>query len=307
MKVRLQHSRRSEHKRRIQIVVISFSVILIGWMLPSFISAVSAVVFYPVHATNKWLNESADFVPELFRDRKDLVAEIEKLESDLLAAHRFDLTEKRLFLENNRLRQLMGAEESARIAAAVIARPNELPYDLLQIDRGSRHGIEVGAPVFVGEDVVVGLVVHTAEEYSFVELFTTSDFEASAFVLGPDVVANLEGLGGGVARVRVPQGLPLRIGDLVVLPSIEPGVFGRITYIENEPTQPEQLGYITPDLAISSMHLVSVGKLSQISQSTEVIQDSIREEIERMLFIPELSTPSSSDASSTEAIIEQVQ
>ena len=169
-----------------------------------------------------------------------------------------------------------------------------MPYDLLQIDRGTRHGIEVGAPVFIGSDIVIGLVAHTAANYSFVELITTPDFKATAFISGPDAVVTLEGLGGGVARVLVPQGIPLSIGDIVHLPSIEPGVFGRISFIESEPTQPQQFGYITPDIPISGLHRVAVGQLSQISQSADVIDERIIEFIRNKLVVPDAAVGTTS-------------
>jgi cell shape-determining protein MreC len=227
--------------------------------------------------------------------------EIKELENELAIARRNDVTRNRLANENNRLRSLLGAEGEDRIAAAVIARPSELPYDLLQIDRGSQHGVEIGAPVYLGKDNVVGLVVHTASTYSFVQLITSPNFSATAFLSGPNVVVRLTGLGGGVARVSVPQGIPLSNGDLVYLPSIEPGVFGQISYIENEPTQPEQFGYITPDLAISSMHLVAVGKLTQITQSPEVISERIKTEINNALVISNLSVGTTSTSTSLES------
>jgi len=183
----------------------------------------------------------------------------------------------------------------------VIARPDALPYDFLQIDRGSADGVEVGAPVFVGTDIVIGLVTHTAAQYSFVELFTTPGFEATIFLSGPDVVAKMSGMGGGVARVSLPQGISMQIGNLVHVPSVEPGVFGQIAYVENEPTQPEQFGYVTPQIALNSLYQVSVGRVSQISQSVDEIDARVRSEIESRLVVEGVSfeVATSTDQAST--------
>jgi hypothetical protein len=132
-------------------------------------------------------------------------------------------------------------------------------------------------------------VVHTAAQYSFVELFTTPGFEATIFLSGPDVVAKMYGMGGGVARVSLPQGIPIQIGNLVHVPSVEPGVFGKIAYIENEPTQPEQYGYVAPNISLNSLYQVSVGRVSQISQSVEEIDQRVRSEIESRLVVPGVS------------------
>jgi len=257
--------------------------------LPRAFLTVSATVMYPIHATNKWLSESSSFIPVFIRDRQSFQNQIRLLEDQLVVSSGSNLTQQRLVEENNRLRQLLGVSGETRIAAAVIARPSELPYDLLQIDRGSKHGIGVGSPVFIGRDIVIGLVVHTAPEYSFVEMVTTPGFEATAFISGPNVVATMEGVGGGVARVRVPQGIPLSVGNLVYLPSIEPGVFGKISHIENRPTQPEQYGYISADIAISGIYQVTVGQQSQISHSASEIDERILEQMRMDLLVGDVT------------------
>lgn len=307
MKVRSRHS--SKRQRNLRLVFASIVVVLFGMLLPSIISAVSTVIMTPVHVVNNWLEHSSSLVPTFFRDRRDLEAQIEDLEGRLVVAERNGLTQERLWEENNRLRGLLGIAEEERIAAAVIARPNELPYDLLEIDRGSDDGIEVGAPVFVGRDIVIGLVVHTTPTYSFVELVTTPGFETTTFISGPNVSVTMEGVGGGVARVRVPQGIPLRVGDLVYLPSVEPGVFGRISHVENRPTQPEQYGYISPDIPLSSVYQVAVGNQSQIAGSAEVVDERVRALIKQNLLVRDIGVGviSTSTGTTTDSLRENSQ
>jgi len=298
--MKVQSQRTSNRKKNIRILLISVVFIALGLLAPKAFSVVSQVVMSPFHATSNWLRESNSLIPTFIRERQELTAEIEALENELQIAQRTTITRQRLFEENVRLRGLLGADEENRIAAGVIARPDTLPYDYIQIDQGTESGVEVGAPVFAGSDIVIGLVVYAAREYSFVTLFTTPGFNATVFVSGPDVVANMEGMGGGVARVRMPQGIAMNLGNLVYVPSIEPGVFGRISHLENEPTQPEQYGFISPDIAISSLHTVAVGKVSQISRSVEDIDQNILEELLSTLVVPGVGlTVSSSTASST--------
>jgi len=287
--MKVQSQRSYKKKRTIRIAIAAIVVVISGWFLPAAFSTVSAIIMSPFHATNQWLEESSSLIPTFIRDRQSLQADIQQLENQLQVNSRTSVTQQRLFAENNRLRALLGADKESRIVAGVIARPDTLPYDFLQIDRGVNDGIEVGAPVFVGTDIVIGLVVHTAAQYSFVELFTTPGFEATIFLSGPDVVAKMYGMGGGVARVSLPQGIPIQIGNLVHVPSVEPGVFGTIAYIENEPTQPEQYGYVTPNISLNSLYHVSVGRVSQISQSVEEIDQRVREEIESRLVVEGVS------------------
>jgi hypothetical protein len=111
-------------------------------------------------------------------------------------------------------------------------------------------------------------------------------------------------MGSGVARVSVPQGVPLAVGNLVYLPSVEPGIFGRISYIENRPTQPEQYGYISPNIAISGLYQVAIGKLSQITRSASEIDERIMNDMRNQLLVENLSVGviSSTTASTTEEV-----
>lgn len=302
MKGRLRQN--SKQRKKYRLVLISLVVVVVGMLLPSIMSGVATVIMAPIHGFNSWLENSSSLIPTFFQDRRNLKKQIEDLENRLAISEGTNLTEDRLWEENNRLRGLLGAGEEKRVAAAVIARPNELPYDLLEIDRGSDDGVEVGSPVFIGKDVVIGLVIHVAPQYSFVELITTPGFEASAFISGPNVVVTMEGMGGGVARVRVPQGVPLRVNDLVYLPSVEPAVFGRISHVENLPTQPEQYGYISPEISLASIYQVAIGKQSQIARSTEEINQQVRSLIEKSLYAEGVSVGvvSTSTATTTEII-----
>jgi len=186
----------------------------------------------------------------------------------------------------------------------VTAKPTELPYDLLQVDRGSLAGIEVGSPVYIGSDSVIGLVSAVYPTHSFVTLFTTPGFLATVYLTGANVTATLEGMGGGVARVKVPQGILLRIGDLVHVPSVQPGVYGQITWVESEPTQPEQYGYITPAIPLMSLYQVAIGKPSHVTvDATSVIQyiETLRQEalVVPDLVLPETATSTDGAATST--------
>lgn len=300
-------SRRNSDARRIKILLlIVVLTLLAGFILPSAIKFVSGVVLYPVIQVETWFARSNQVLPTLWRDKLEMQTEIDSLTQELSVAGQQDLTRQRLFSENNRLRSLLGATTSARTAAAVLARPGELPYDLLQIDQGSQAGILVGSPVYIGEDTVIGMVSAVQRDTAFVTLFTTPDFLATVYISGANVTATIEGLGGGVARVKVPQGVPLKVGDLIHIPSIQPGVYGKIAWVENEPTQPEQYGYITPETPIASLFNVAVGTPQQIiTDATEVGKYILHIEEQQLvvadLVVPSIatSTASTSSASST--------
>jgi cell shape-determining protein MreC len=259
MKVHTRLSSKQAKQKRITRVLLGAGVVLLlGLILPFMFTFAGRVIMYPIHVTNDWFRTSPARLPMFLREQDELLDEIKRLENELAIAQSTDLTQRRLFEENLWLRDLLHAKQKDRIAAAVIARPTEIPYDLMQIDKGSDEGVKEGAPVYVGADNVIGIVRSTAPHYAFVELFTTPGFSATAYISGANVMTTLEGYGGGVARVSVPQGVPLTVGNLVYIPSIEPGVFGRVAYVENRPTQPEQYGYITLPQPVAGIRYVAV-------------------------------------------------
>jgi hypothetical protein len=239
--------------------VLIIAILFFGYVFPKFISSVSSVALYPFHQVAQWYRTSATALPFYLRSRTDLMVEITELQKESAMLGSTQLSVRRLLAENMALRTATNFGTSTqRVVSRVIAQSSLFTYDQIQIDKGSNSGIAVGAPVFVGLDTVIGAVVYTASNYSLVELLTTPGFTATAYVVGPNIFADLEGVGGGVARVRVPQGVDLSLGNLVLLPSVASGVYGEIISLENPPSQPEQYGYVTPPVPLQSLFYVSV-------------------------------------------------
>lgn len=259
-------------------LIVSACVIVAGLIFPWFISMVSAVVMYPFHATSTWVKTSDGMFPIYLRSRETLINEVEKLRTEIATQSGTQLSIRRLMDENIQLRGMANAAstDKERLVARVLSRPGQLSYDLLQIDRGSASGVMVGAPVYTGVDSILGIVVQVYDNYSFVDLFTSPGFESTAFIFGPNVFSPIEGIGGGVARVRLPQGVSIEEGQLVILPGVSNGIYGEIARVENEPTQPEQYGYITPPLAINNLLYVSVGLNPIVQESALEIDQTIR-------------------------------
>jgi cell shape-determining protein MreC len=294
----IRSRRTSDNQKMKRLLLVVFGLFALALIVPTFVRFVAGIVLYPVIQVENWFAESNQILPALWRDKIVMQEQIDQLEQDLALSGKLDLTKRRLSDENNRLRSLLGATSSPRILAAVVGKPNELPYDLIQIDQGSQAGIESGSPVYIGVDTVIGIVSAVQRNSAFVTLFTTPDFFATVYLSGANVTALLEGLGGGVARVRVPQGIPMRVGDLVHVPSVQPGVYGTIAWVESEPTQPEQFGYITPEIPIGSLFQVAVAKPNVITTDPKEVQRYMLEVQKQQLVIPEI-TPATTTATST--------
>lgn len=161
--------------------------------------------------------------------------------------------------ENASLRDVLGQTDETRIAAGVIGRPSALPYDVLMIDKGSDDGIKVDTPVYTGNNTVIGFVASTYQNSSLVALLSTPGFSSTAYIFGPNIYTTAIGIGGGVTRIHVPQGITLNIGDLVVLPSMSKGIYGTVSAVDSVPERAEQYGYLITEVPISSLRTVAVG------------------------------------------------
>lgn len=305
--MRGRSSRKSDTKRIVLVTVTFIAITLFALLLPRLLIFVSGVVLAPITAISEWFEQSDQMIPVMLRDRTELTAEIKRLESELVVAKGQDQTFYRLQDENNRLRTLLGATPEERIVAGVIARPNDLPYDLLQIDQGVDDAIVEGALVYAGNDQLLGQVVYVARDYSLVKLFTSPESELTGFIAGPDALVTIEGVGGGVARAKVPQGVPISIGNLVYLPSVQPGMFGRIEFIDNRPSQPEQYAYITLDIALQSLHFVAVTKSAVTRATQESILQGKEYIIAERLLVESANTTSFEElqASSTNPTVDE--
>ncbi len=307
-------SRRTSLPKSFRYVVVAMLVmIVLVSLLPRLIFGVVSVALYPFEAVRSWILESQDSLPYYLRDRHELVAQIESLEQTIAMSGGTENTITKLQTENEQFRLLCEAVPEERTVARVVGRPPQLPYDVVMLDRGSIHGLREAAPVFVGSDQVIGYVSRVYEKTSLVTLVSTADFESMAYIIGPNIYTYARGVGGGMVRVVVPQGIPLAVGDTVILPAIDSGVYGTIAYIETSPTQPEQYGYVPMQQNLQSLQYVSVGHEPIVPHSYEEAQ-SLIEKVRSDLFSvalpagvlvsPEVSssTLATSTASNTEAV-----
>lgn len=280
------NSRRiSRTKTLLRVASLFTLLILFGVFLPRAISVVGSTVMYPYHMVRVWFAESSSSLPSYLRDRAELVGQIRDLESKLAAEQDSNGSIRKLLDENMELRSLYSASSTPRISARVIARPNALPYDLIQIDQGSKDGVQQYAPVFLGRDQVIGYVTHVTPTYSFVELVTTPGFTSTVYIIGANIYTTAEGMGGGVMRVQVPQGVPLGIGDLVLLPAVNSGIYGEVIEVDSRPTQPQQYGYLSPQVAMQSLRYVSVGFEPIVAPSFTEVESAVRSTIEDLFVV----------------------
>ncbi len=283
-RVNSHHTSRANTLKKIALAgVVAF---LLYFIVPKFIAGVASIVLTPIHALQTWVAKSSDSFPQFFRDRAALIAQLDALTETQSARSGDKLTAELLSKENIELRALLGDTGEKRIVAGVIGRPHTVPYDVLVLDKGSDDGIVEGAPVFIGDDAVIGIVSKTFSKSAVVELITTPGFTVSAYILGPNIYTNAVGIGGGQLKVGVPQGIKLAEGDLVILPGVDAGIYGAISTVQSVATEPEQYGYVSPEVPLAGLRLVSVGSIPLKPVTFEEAQKIVSESKQQAFHVP---------------------
>ena len=273
-----KNSRRSSPSARS--IAVACVLALCGFLALMYVrgaaSAAASFVFSPILAAKTWFLESSGRVPSYFRTQHALIDEVRSLEEQLRERDGDALVSRHLQAENDTLGALLENKKEATIAALVIARPNQTPYDTFLIDRGYSDGVSEGAIVYTEGTIAAGDVIRTYAHSALVRLASSPGVHATAYILGPNIFTETEGMGGGVLRVAVPQGIPLTVGDLVILPAAGAGVYGEVVSIESSEASPEQYGYVTSPVPLSAVRFVSVAKEAQPTVSYEQALSAVR-------------------------------
>ncbi len=139
--------------------------------------------------------------------------------------------------ENTSLKEILGRknEKIKMTLAAILAKPNQSPYDTLIIDAGKAQNIGVGSLVFALGNVPIGKVDTVYEKSSKIILFSNSGEKTQVVLSGKSVFMELVGRGGGNFEMIMPKDFTLAKGDEVVMPGINPYLMARVETILSDP------------------------------------------------------------------------
>jgi len=269
------------------LIIIIAGVIALGILLvPRILSGAVNLFWLPFDTVRVWVMESGGSFSRYFNERGVLLNELDQLQIQVAMQQANENSLHKLQVENQDFRSLLEAVPDDRLLATVVARPNQLPYDQLLINRGFNQGVEENVPVFLGKDQVIGLVSKVQANTSLVTLISTPGFRATAYIVGPNIYTYTEGMGGGIVRVQVPQGVLLQTGNLVMFPAIDSGVYGSIDEISTSPTQPEQYGYVTTGTSLQNLQYVTIGRTPISPHSFEEVEQLVEAVTSNLLLVP---------------------
>ncbi|MBF2754865.1 MAG: rod shape-determining protein MreC [Gammaproteobacteria bacterium AqS3] len=174
----------------------------------------------PVRALVSLLDDSVRRVGSNLRSKRSQAREITELNRELLLLRWQLLRAREIIRENERLRALWvvteGLGENEVIGASLAAPPDALNPGILQIDRGSRHGVLEGHAVLDSWGLI-GRVASLTWQDS--EVLTVSDPAHSVLAEVARTGERILLHGGGVDRLEaalVPPDSDLQVGDELV-------------------------------------------------------------------------------------------
>lgn len=223
------------------VFVFVLALFAIRLLLPDFFLKIAT----PLFRAGDSITEKADSLMSGFVDAKKLRAENEHLM--LQNAERS--TENRTLSERvSDLEALIGkgAESPSGIAAGVLARPPQAPYDTLVVNAGEDAGVTLGMEAFGRGGTPLGLVTSLTSSFARITLFSSSGTRTPGWVGKNRTALSILGAGGGTFTAQVSKSAAIGVGDGVYAPGPGALFFGTVTHVETDPASPSATLLITP-------------------------------------------------------------
>jgi rod shape-determining protein MreC len=254
-------------------VAVSFLILLlglVGFLFPlrdAVVSVVSPIQFgLQKMAVN--LKQSFSFFTDSNKVRNEnltLLQKIQDLEQNLVSLK--TVTDENLLLKQQLGLPTDSTSDQKLILATVMGNPVDLTENTVIINRGARDGV-TNNDVVVVKNYLIGITRNVEYARSTVELITSPNLSLTAYDLdSPDKSAGLvKGEhGASLSFERILPNERVSVGDTVVT-SGKDGIFlpnlilGKVTDIQNDPSQPLKKATIHTIIDISKLTEVFVIK-----------------------------------------------
>ncbi|MDD3284656.1 MAG: rod shape-determining protein MreC [Patescibacteria group bacterium] len=177
---------------------------------------------------------------------------------------------KKLEEENEVLKKSLSYFENSNkefVVAKVISGFNLESNNILVINRGSRHGIDIGMPVVFQEGVIVGVIIKVDKEFSDILLLSDKNSLITSTIYGQDKTNGIikGDLDYGLEMDYIPIDTQINEGDIVVSAGLEKEipnglVIGQIKEVIVERGDFFKKAIVYPSVEYQNLNFVSVIK-----------------------------------------------
>lgn len=197
---------------------------------------------------------------EYFKSKQVLIDERRQVEEKLFLAGHLLAENEILRVENETLKDLLGRKElkAKTVLATVLAKPPRTPYDSLIIDIGENHNLKVGAKVIADANIYLGEVSEVYPTTAKVTLYSSPDFKLPVVLGASSVSVEAVGIGGGNFNIFLPREIEVKEGDVIIIPSITPNIFGIVEKVNFKDKDSFQTVLFKSPVNISELSWVEV-------------------------------------------------
>lgn len=190
----------------------------------------------------------------LLEDNKRLSANLEALQ-----ARQADYDA--LKSQNDELSRELGRKPAGKsVAAAVLLRPPELPYDTFLLDLGTADGVMPGDAVLSDNGAYLGSISEVYDRSSKAVLASSSGIETKALI--GTVLVSFIGKGGGVYEGRIPQVVAVSLGEAVPV-ALGNFILGTVTEVEADANNAYRKIILSSGVNLSETRYVFIEKNSE--------------------------------------------
>lgn len=218
-----QRLAKTYRKRRLYVVLgilfVIFFLLLQKGLLSKFtpiFSKIAVPVWQAENFTKDFLVMSLSSKDGLYKQNILLKSQVEKLN--------LELTKTTILEEENKnLKETLGRvnPNGHFVLSAILAKPNQTPYDTLIIDRGSEDGIKVDDRVFAKGNILIGYIESVEKNSSKVIMFSTPGNISQVIYGSSGKYFNARGAGNGSIVVDVSRETEVSIGDMFFYPGLD--------------------------------------------------------------------------------------
>ncbi len=236
MKVSYLQKNKFRHYYLTRIVVLVTIFVLVGVILSFFDSVIISAVS-PIWKSENSIVRSLRDGTSFLNSKKSLIEENVLLKERLSSLEAEVSSLSRQCVQESTLLELMGRrQDSNMVAATILTRPPQTPYDVIIIDVGSNESIRIGSLVSLPEGPVLGIVSEVFSKQAKVKLFSASGEETNAVLERNNIPVVLTGLGGGNFKLVIPRDIEINIGDRILSSDITSRLLAIVEEISSQPT-----------------------------------------------------------------------
>jgi hypothetical protein len=142
--------------------------------------------------------------------------------------------------ENKNLKEILARKgDKALTLAYILKKPPFSAYDIFILDIGKEDGVQIGNPVYVFGEILVGEIAEVVSAHtSKVRLYSSYGEKFDVFIGTKSLAAHALGRGGGSFEAELLRDSAVKEGDIVTAPSVVHGTFGVVSKIVADPARP---------------------------------------------------------------------